>query len=234
MNENKKKEESPAIQLLTMVWENEGYGWGRSWARLNSIMRDALLLAIDSGLCFFPDDFKTIVNGFSFSFWCGEGGLEHYYKIACNSGPGDRGNTSACQAIEKHIDRPPFILKRVDDQKGRRLAIGSQFWWDNRWLTITSFKDKDSFIACSYKENSKDLYFYLNGNNYRVDDFNENGTMKVSRVDREAINRARIDKRLVITRAQIEERNKSVMAELKKRKEEAKKKKEEEVEKEKE
>jgi hypothetical protein len=230
----KRDAESPAVQLLRFVWGNEAYGWGKSWSRINSTMRKALELAITSGLRFNPDDFKTFMErsldgGFSFGYWCGEGGVDRWYKLACKSGPGEKGNLSACQAIEKLLDRPPFILKSLSSAVATaakiRLAIDVNFWWDGRWVTVTSFSGRNALIACSYKSGINDNYFHwLKQGFFRVKSFNEQTkNLLALKVDIKPKNLTLIEKRYVITRAQLEEHNKAVMAEIKKRKEAKKK-----------
>jgi len=222
--QNGEKEESPALRLLRLVWRNEGHGWGHSWARLNAVMYDTLTLAIVGGLRFDPDDFIAIFKELGFNWWGGEEGIERYYRLACNSrshGGRDyvKPNMSACQAIEKTLDRKPFLYRERGCAGSQRLAVGLQFRWEDQWFKITSFNTVDTMVACAYKYEPYDesKRFMLGDKYFGVKSFNKKtGALSVVEIKKP---RVIVDKRIIITRDQLREHNKAVMAELKSQKE---------------
>ena len=146
-----KKTDSPAIQLLRLLWRHEGHQMGHSWERINATMRNGLGLAIRSGLEFARGDFAVISDAFNPGCWLNG---ERMYSVACLGEHGP--NRSAAISFERWKGRKPFILD------GHRLAVGSKFdWYDDR-VTVTSFADDSSYlVACSYKyteSNTGDTY----------------------------------------------------------------------------
>lgn len=163
---------SPAMQLLSLVWDSEGEtsGQGPSWRRLNSSMQEALRLAIDSGMHFAEDDFGKIQKLFRPEYWLH---IEGCYSRAIDAPHGP--NPSAYQAIEKHLGRKPFIVQETSSTaKKVRLNVGSKFKWHEDMLRaidvkVTSFgsiekgeggakQSTQCVIACSYKERDRSKY----------------------------------------------------------------------------
>lgn len=149
-----RKKPSPTMQLLTLVWHNQGYQMGPSWERLNSAMRMALSLAVSHGLRFDVGDFKRIADSFRPEYWMNR---EAMYSRACNTERDHGPNMSAALAFEKWTARKPFLIQPTPQSKSRiRVAVGSQFkWYAHPELLIvecTSFANgQDSFTACAYK-----------------------------------------------------------------------------------
>ncbi len=151
---------SPAYTLLAHVWQHANKSSLFSWERLNRSMHSALILAIDSGMKFDKDDFTKTSKDFRIAFWVGDG--EGIYTQAVKSG-----NISACQSMETWLNRKPFIAKFPTDlstygvghsahRKESRIAVGTQFMWDSKHVTVTSFsKDNESLTACTYKPYSE-------------------------------------------------------------------------------
>lgn len=163
---------SPAYRLLSHVWKHEGDGLGKSWARVNGAMQDALRLAITCGMKFDPEDFARFAKDFNSGYWIGDG--EHYYALAC--GRDGTANPSAYQAYEHWRGRKPFLVHESASRYGYgvangpapkiRLCVGARFDWHVKLKTkvkvkVTSFKDdgpKPHVVACSYKPKDEDKY----------------------------------------------------------------------------
>ena len=145
---------SPARQLLSLIWKEEGNKKSHSWRRLNDAMATAVQLAIESDLEFHEDDFIGFLNDFNGAYWFHP---EGWYKLACEGKYGP--NTTAYQAIEKYFGRKPFII--TCGGKKIRLYVGRRFDWhigltELARVTVTSFVGKSSggdpyVVACSYK-----------------------------------------------------------------------------------
>jgi len=152
----KTKTESPAMQLLRLVWEHVQEATGHSWLRLNQAMRSAIFLAVEAGMRFGPDDLTDAnLCGFRPGYWF-DGEMFYGRAVAYR-------NASAWQAYEKAHGRKPFIIKgaKLPDAHnygaGRmdgdlpRLVIGAEFQWKGEKLSVTSFNDRElCFMACSY------------------------------------------------------------------------------------
>ncbi|MCK4624345.1 MAG: hypothetical protein KAV00_03470 [Phycisphaerae bacterium] len=174
-----KKEPSPAIQLLDIVWKNSVAVTGFSWDRLNRSMASALSLAIDSGMRFDPGDFAAILKKYRMNRWCGmDGGLaEGFYMLAVVTD-----NISAAQSFEAWKGRKPFIADGVDPpewqhrvprawlRKRGRLAVGFTFGWNGEMVTVTTFaKDGSHLVACSYHpQTEKDPYANKIKHRYKI------------------------------------------------------------------
>jgi len=154
----KKNSESPAMQLVRLVWDNCQQVIGHSWTRLNQSMRNALNLAISGGLRFDLGDFKTIEKAFDMRYWGGEDGgfAEYFYSQAIAVQ-----NLTACRSFEAWKDRPAFIVDGVQPRYGRvsrvrcrqrgRAGVGTQFPWRGELVKVTSFAlDGSHLVACSY------------------------------------------------------------------------------------
>jgi len=119
-------------------------------------MHRAVILAIDSGMRFDNDDFIKIARDMPRLGFHDEG----IYSLAIKSG-----NISACRAMEFGFGRKPFIAKfpvmylggrDLCRQKGR-IAVGTQFRWDGKNVTVTSFAaDGESLTACAYKPEQRE------------------------------------------------------------------------------
>ncbi|KKN14588.1 hypothetical protein LCGC14_0994490 [marine sediment metagenome] len=143
-------DESPAYKILYLVWEecNNSSIW--SYRRLNRSMHDAVTLAIDSGMKFKQTDFDTFSSKFRLGYW---GSWEQFYSQAVSSN-----NLSACHALEHSLRRKPWIvlfqINLLDSyRQGGRIARGSRFYWDGKYVTVTSM-GKDELVACSYHTSS--------------------------------------------------------------------------------
>ena len=131
-----------------------------SWERLNIAMRSALDLAIEYGLRFDRDDFGAM-DKWRPGYWRD---IEGSYAVASGCERG-RGNMSACLAIEKHLDRKPFLVcHRPDEKTPNRVYVRCQFHWYGTLVTCTSFDDeRGSFVACTYKKRGTDERDYPTG-----------------------------------------------------------------------
>jgi len=128
-------------------------------------MRDALSLAIGSGMKFNVGDFTEIDDAFHAGRWIGTGddNSEWCYRLAVLVG-----NKSAIDAYESYRHRKPFIADDVEpgdryDHGGylhlsgkrqrERLAIGFIFPWKGERVTVTSMPvGNKPIIACSYRD----------------------------------------------------------------------------------
>lgn len=156
------RKHSPAYTLLSHVWEHANEKASFSWERLNHSMRNALGLAIGSGMEFAKGDFAAFYKDFRAGRWISDD--EWVYRLAVIVG-----NTSAIDVFERYKKRGPVVadnvslgngyshggyLHRDGDRKCERLAIGFSFPWKGETVTVTSMPTGDGpIIACSYKPN---------------------------------------------------------------------------------
>lgn len=133
---------SEAYRLVEFVWKNNGT---ESYLKLNSVMSDAVMLAISSMMRFNKDDFTNIYNDFRGWYWFGvnsngKGSGECFYSTASKCK-----NISACQSYESHYDFKPFISK-----KGTRSYQGMSYGGNLRYR-VTGFdfdKKTISLVGC--------------------------------------------------------------------------------------
>jgi|GEM_PF-1815389 len=167
-----KSNNDPVIQLLDLVWEQANSEVSHSWERLNHAMRGALRLAVGAGFEFAEDTLAKVAGKYRFSRWCGDS-VEWIYTQAIAEG-----NIAAAQSFEAWQGRAPFIADDVDlgrnhhyahmasSRQRERLAVGFQFNWKGKRVTVTSFAPGDSvtadgggsLTACSYKAQAADDY----------------------------------------------------------------------------
>ena len=154
---------SKAISLLTTVWE---YGQKDSWERINHSMRNALSLAIGSGLKFGLNDFHYMSQNFRTGYWF-SADPEWIYTEAVVVG-----NTSCVEAWEHFKNRIPFRANSVSTRNGcdggyihansvtrkrERLAIGMSFPFDGWTWHVTNFNDiKTTVRICRYAKHYPD------------------------------------------------------------------------------
>jgi len=149
---------SPAIQLISLVWEKSFSAKPHSWVAYNNCLQTALSLAIKSGMDFYLNDFQYIADNFQFGFWGGEydGFGERFYFHAVRDS-----NIKAAQSFENWKKRKPFIFDNISHswiqsfkkRKQCRIFAGAQFTWNCEKVAVTSFAENGKyFIACSYHE----------------------------------------------------------------------------------
>jgi len=151
----KESQPSAPIKLLTLVWERAQTATSHSWLKLNHVMDDALSLAIRAGMEFELDDWGKPMDRFRPGYWRHD---ENHYRLAVIYR-----NASAWKAIEKYLNRKPFIVPGAsihtstgDGPAGHGLArviIGAQFPWEgHRAVVVTSINDaKGYLVACARK-----------------------------------------------------------------------------------
>lgn len=137
--------------MLALVWEACYKSPNFSYRTLNASMGTAARLAISSGMRFNSDDFSAFSSEFKMAYW---GSCERFYTEAVEAD-----NISACHALEHSLKRKPWIVKFENNlgsahRASGRIACGSRFHWDNSYVTVTSFKDSDTLIACAPQRNS--------------------------------------------------------------------------------
>lgn len=151
----KEQERSGVIQLLDLVYKNSLCGVNHSWERLNKAMRLSLKTAIGSGFEFDIDDWQYIGSHYRSGYWLGDD-IEHWYAICVSDD-----NATAIASYEKWKNREACIADDVTPIKSDiahmtgtrnlcRLAVGSEFAWKGKKVTVTSFGD-GYLVACSYK-----------------------------------------------------------------------------------
>lgn len=164
--------DSPAIQLLSLVWDHCGEQGTASWRIKNSAMQVALHLAIESLMRFDEDDFKVISERWDPGYWLH---VENFYRVACGGqSSGAHGpNPSAVKAIERHLCRKPFLIRRsATDPVKIRIYEGLQFQWhvDMKkcvMVKATSVNPGDLIkkiaphvVACAYKPQKQNKHGY--------------------------------------------------------------------------
>ncbi len=108
---------SSAIQLLTLLWNHRQEETGHSWLRMNQGMRHGLLLAVEIGLRFNPDDLDYCLKNFRAGYWFRES-LEDFYHRAVAYG-----NASAWKCYEAYMGRVPFIWKDAEAIQRKQLGL---------------------------------------------------------------------------------------------------------------
>lgn len=151
---------SPAMRLLSNVWENGCKATSHSWDRVNCGMRGALKLAISAGLQFNTGDFSAL-SRFNVGRWIGDDGGEYLYTLAILET-----NWSFCLSFEKACSRQPFKAWGITgghnhssfihasgiNREHERLGVGLTFDYCGVRPTVTSFSgDGQSITACTYK-----------------------------------------------------------------------------------
>jgi len=214
----RKPKDSDAIMFLRFLWEHGSAKMGHSWERINSKMWAGLVLAIESGLEFEPDDMTIIMDGSGYSphkcdgfrggKWIGVC-IEELYRLACAEGKHRSPSPTAIAMLEKYLRREPFILATCRNKSGKRLVVGSRFDWfvgrgkakERKCLRVTSFADdQKSLVACSYKKGPEGKHCEACGH-YE-----------------EPYSREKIEKRVKVTLEALREHNKVVRAALKEEK----------------
>lgn len=150
---------SNAYELMQFVWRNEET---KSYVKLNSIMKDALNLAIEAKLIFEISDFSEIKKNFRGGYWFGvnangKGQGEMFYSTAARTG-----NISACKSYEEFVGIKPFITT-----EGHRSYVGKMLRDNSRRYRVTGFDfEKKTMSIVSYdisdyrEEGSKKLHSF--------------------------------------------------------------------------
>lgn len=149
------KEQSPAMQMVTLAWNHACSGTDHSWERFNQDVRAACYLAArslrwDPGdldeLCQLADGSDTILRCLN------ERGLGGLYATAVPVG-----NMTFCTEYERFTERAPIIADDVRYKHGRcsthargRLCLDAEFPWRGETVTVTSFGKDGRAVVCSY------------------------------------------------------------------------------------
>lgn len=136
---------SPALALLTLVWEK---GSKQSWQTINLSMRNALRLAICSGMAFVASDFRHCKDEFRWGYWVTSNPEWIYLDAVVNN------NMSCVKAWEAFCGRIPFIANGVQSSSREsylhtgsitrtreRLAVGLSFPIGKATWYVTGFDD---------------------------------------------------------------------------------------------
>ena len=153
-----KTKDSPAMQLLQLVWNENNRGTRFSWERLNHGMRMGVHLAIGSGMRFAPGDFHAIYQRFNAGRWIGDS--EWVYTMAVQVD-----NISAIECIEADRKRTPirandcrfsrnncgeWLHGASFERQRSRLAVGVGFRIGKEVAWVTSFVADNKVVACKY------------------------------------------------------------------------------------
>ena len=146
---------SGAVELIDICWRHNEEVIGHSWRRMNDTMRQALMLAVESGMRFGIDDIRVICKEYRGGYWMGD--LEGFYRQAVFYR-----NPSAWKAFEAYRKRKPFLWKPAvvksyldsghpQDSNPPRLVVGAEFQWKGEKVAVTSFSDgaEPYLTACS-------------------------------------------------------------------------------------
>jgi hypothetical protein len=151
-----KNTDSPAVQLMSLLWGKSQEATGHSWLRLNQGLREGIFLAVKIGMEFAENDLAEIGKRFRGGYWFGDS-FETFYHCAITYN-----NRSAWKAYETYVKRTPFIwtpatLRAHYGGGGQgttnppRLAVGAEFAWKGERVTVTSFNDEKGYlVAQSY------------------------------------------------------------------------------------
>lgn len=144
---------SPAMQLISLVNEHKMAKCPWSGERARHIDDWAWELAVRGGFEFSLTDLGEPTGDMN----------EGLYAAAI-----EEENASAVRMMEYHAKRQPFIALDVKPARGERrmahmagrrtecrLAVGSRFRWDGKFVKVTSFATDSSYVvACSYPATS--------------------------------------------------------------------------------
>lgn len=154
-----KKQESPALQFVRLMWENVCKGCPHAWVRVNQSMRCALGLAIDGGLIFAKGDLEKI-SAMLWGYWVGES-PEWIYTAAIAAE-----HKTAIEEFENHFKRQPIegygwevspINGRSLRRERERLCVDAWFVYASQRMKVTSFNG-DAVVACTYKPHKEGGY----------------------------------------------------------------------------
>lgn len=134
---------SAAKQLLTLVWSR---GKKDSWERINHSMRNALKLAIGSGLSFDAPDFDHFATVFRWSYWVSD--VEWIYADAVIYG-----NQSCIEAFEQWRGRVPFRANDVDCPQ----------WTNAGYIHANSIHRQRERMATNFRFRVGDDYWHVTG-----------------------------------------------------------------------
>lgn len=157
MEQNNK---SDAYQLVELVWTKENTN---SYLRLNTLMFDAVCLAIQANMAFDSECLIKIKEKFRGEYWFGantngKGMGEGFYSRAVS-----HNNNSACKAYETLYDFKPFI-------KDNSRAYNGKYYFDReRRYRVTGFDfEKKTITLVSYElsdrkeEGTRKLHAFTN------------------------------------------------------------------------
>lgn len=155
MGKKAKIEDSPAYQLISLVYRHQGHQQGRSRERWYHAMQAAARLAIRFGLRFDREDFVHLTSSERDTYRPRYCATERDYALACGCERG-RGNKSAVLAFEHWRDRRPFMVTEDGSKTPTRIYVGRQFRWAGDWVTCTSFAEDNSYVVvCTYRTGEK-------------------------------------------------------------------------------
>lgn len=108
-------------------------------------MRQALDLAICSGMDFQEGDIENLCLDFDGGRWLGD--MEPYYHLACCN------NENASVEIENYLGRDPLFVVGVEYFAGMgfttrrsRLACGASFFW-GKYIAVVKSIEKESVLV---------------------------------------------------------------------------------------
>jgi len=145
--------DSPAIQLLQLLWDNRQKETGHSWLKLNHAMENGLRLAIRMGMTFNEGDISVCFNRFRAGYWFGADSEWIYREAVLYR------NASAWKCYEAWTKRKPFIVKGAsiyvntgDGPAGKglaRLIVGAEFVWNGERVRVGSFNDVKECLSAN-------------------------------------------------------------------------------------
>lgn len=133
------QKDSPALQLVRLVFTEGQKATGHSWTRLNQALYQAAKVAIEGGLRFDLEDFTSFYAKMRAEYWIGAH-PDGLYAAACKVG-----NLSACRAYEHHYGFCPYELD------GQRVFVGHDFMWKGERVICTSIH-KDHMCVVSQRK----------------------------------------------------------------------------------
>ncbi|MBE2200430.1 MAG: hypothetical protein IAE79_17580 [Anaerolinea sp.] len=127
--------ESPAVRFVRLLTQKTRI---QSYQARYGLVRQAIELAVKAHLRFDEGDFTVIKEQCDCSF---RG--ENEYRFVVESG-----NGSALVALEKHMERRPFLYIDPYSNEKKRLYEGASFKWEGLGVKVTSIKGENNLIAC--------------------------------------------------------------------------------------
>lgn len=123
------KDHSPLFRCVQFVYGNSNCD---SWQRLNSSLRSALLIAIDTEMKCEVGDVTLIRNSFRWGFWAGTSSNGHHHG-ECFYALGCQVHDAFAKVYEADLGRVPFILQNRRLYDGAEFMAEDRYWWVTGW-----------------------------------------------------------------------------------------------------
>lgn len=137
-------DKSGAYRFIETAWDFEKT---KSYDRLNSIMYQSVLLAIEAQMRFEKNDFVDICNKCNGGYWFGCNTNGKGYGSGFYIQAKSFNNSSALQSYEQFAGIKPFI------HKNKRIVFNDYLQDNNYIYEVTGFNENNQITLVAYKRN---------------------------------------------------------------------------------